>query len=264
MNDPKILLWDLETGYNVATIFSLFNRSGRLPYQSIQQERYIICGAYKTLGAEKVNAISLLGDRERFAEDPTDDYYVVTELYKVLEGADALVAHYGDKFDMKYFNARAIYHGLSPLPDIPTIDTYKIANAKFLFNSNKLDYLGQFLGVGRKIETTEKLWAKCFQGNRKAVQDMVTYNKQDVELLEDVYRKLAPWAQNSQRKLNMNHFYGDGETMTCPRCGGHHLHRRGYYYTTVKKFARFQCQNPSCGAWPKAPIMADGTIGMLR
>lgn len=260
MADPNILLWDLETGYNVATIFSLFTRSGMLPYQAIQQERYIICGSFKTLGKGKTRAVSLLGDRDRFNEDPTDDEFVVRSLHESLSEADALVAHYGDNFDIKFFNSRAIYHGLDPLPEIPQIDTYKIAKNKFLFNSNKLDYLGQFLGVGEKIKTDEGLWAACFQGKVSAVRDMVTYNIQDVDLLERVYQKLAPYAQQAQRKINMNHYYGDNNV--CPTCGSGDLHRRGYRYTRVSKFARFQCQE--CGSWSSAPIRKDETLGVIR
>jgi hypothetical protein len=256
---PNILIWDLETGYNVATIFSLFNKRP-IPPDAIQQERYIICGAYKLLGQGSTRAISLLGDLDRFREDPTDDSYVVRELHKVLSEADALVAHYGDNFDSRYFNTRAVFHGLDPLPDIPQIDTYKIAKGKFLFNSNRLDYLGKFLGLGGKISTNQELWARCYRGEQKAVREMVAYNKQDVDLLEAVYQKLAPYAHQAQRKVNMNLWFGDNNV--CPTCGSDNLHRRGYRYTRVSEFARFQCQ--ACGSWSSAPINTEGKLGKIR
>ncbi len=39
------------------------------------------------------------------------------------------------------------------------MDTLQWAKRRFLFNSNRLDYLGAFLGLGRKLGSTFKLEA---------------------------------------------------------------------------------------------------------
>jgi hypothetical protein len=258
MNEPNILIWDIETAHAIAALFSLYQDS--VPIQNVLQEWYIICASWKWLGKKQVYATSVLDDIERFEKDPNDDYHVLKTLRGVIEQADAIVHHYGDRFDLPKFNTRLLYHGLDPLPDIPQIDTYKICKNKFKFLSNKLDYVGQYLGVGEKITTSPKLWLRCLMGEKDAVREMVKYNKQDVELLERVYVKLAPFAQAAQRKLNMNLWYGDNNV--CPTCGDANLHRRGYRTTRVSKFARFQCQ--SCGTWSSAPIRANGTLGVIR
>lgn len=233
----RIIVWDIETGYNVATIFSLFTKY--TPFTAIQQERYMICAAYTELGSGVMKSISLLGDKARFKKDPADDYYVVTKMHKVLSEADAVIAHYGDNFDMKFFNTRALYHGLPPIPPLIQIDTYKIAKAKFLFNCNKLDYLGQYLGLGKKIATDHKLWLDCLKGNQRAVKDMVTYNRQDVALLEAVYHKLAPYANT---KINLSH----GE-IACPNCASYNLRARGFRSTLTNRYRRYVCND--CGKW---------------
>lgn len=258
MSDPKIIVWDIETNFNLLLSYNLF--TDYIPHDHILQERYLLSVAWKELGSKKVQAVSLLDDPERFAQDPHDDYHIVKTIHEVLSDADAIVHHFGDKFDIRMFNARLIYHGFPPLPDIIQIDTYKIAQSKFRFNSNKLDYLGEYLGLGRKIQTDRQLWIDCWNGDKKAIREMVRYNKQDVELLEQVYLKLAPYAP---AKLNLNHFYGDDEfEPVCPRCGGSHLQQRGKRYTRTNEWVRMQCQE--CGGWSSAPMKQDGSIGKLR
>lgn len=241
MNKPNVLIWDIETGFNVAGIFELFPRNG-IYYKNIINEKYIISAAFKKLGEGKVWAYSLLDDPERFKKDPTDDYVVVKAIHETLSQADAVVAHYGDKYDIKFVNTRSIYHGFGPLPPVIQIDTYKIAKAKFLFNSNRLNYIGNYLGLGSKISTNQALWMDCLRGIKRAVTDMVTYNKQDVLLLEKVYQKLAPYVPAKLNRLLFN----EGDEC-CPLCGSENLKPRGWSYTRTRTYRRFKCGD--CSHW---------------
>ena len=240
MSKPKIILWDIETAHNITATFGMYNVN--IPYQGILEEGYMICGAWKELGKSQVHAVSVMDDPKRFKKNPNDDYHVVKSLHKLLSGADAIIAHYGDNFDIKYLNTRIAYHGLTPLPDIVQIDTYKMCKAKFKFNCNRLDYVGHYLGVGRKIKTDINLWLDCREGKESAIKKMVKYNKQDVRLLEDVYLKLKPFLP---AKVNMNLF---GNTKDkCPGCGSYNLQRRGFRRTRKSIFQRYQCND--CGSW---------------
>lgn len=257
MKSPKILVYDIETSHALAAIFSLFQDS--VPHKNILQEWYIISIAYKWLGAKQTKAVSVLDDIERFKKNPNDDYHVLKTIREVIAEADAIIHHYGDNFDIKKFNTRLLYHGLDPLPPIIQIDTYKICKSKFKFMSNSLDYIGNYLGVGQKINTTPGLWLRCLQGVKSAIREMVGYNKQDVNLLEAVYLKIAPFAP---AHLNLNHFYGSDFERVCPRCGGTSLQSRGLRYTKTTKFRRFQCN--SCRGWASAPQKQNGELGALR
>ena len=237
---PVIYLWDVETGYMSGYFHSLW--VDNLPYVAVETQKYIICAVFKNLLTGEMHKVSLLDDPKRFARDPHDDRYVVKQIHKILSKADAVIAHNGDKFDTKVFNTQNVLHGLPPLPNLIQIDTLKMARNKFKFPSNRLDALGDFLGVGRKIPTNYKLWLDCFQGKKKAVKDMLKYNVQDVLLLEDVYNKLAPYLP---AKLNRQLF--DAQAGSCPSCGSRHVHARGYSYTRTRRAQRYQCQ--SCGHW---------------
>jgi hypothetical protein len=235
MTKPRILFWDIETTHNLAAVFKLFGED-YISHENIVQERYIVCGAWKWDGERQVHGVSVLDDPKRFKRDPTDDRHVVAILDGVLSQADIIVAHNGDKYDIKFHAARALTHGLPPLPPIASVDTLKVAKSRFLFNSNRLDYLGQLLGLGRKKSTPRGLWLDVLRGDARAVRTMLDYNKQDVILLEAVYRKLAPFVKQTR-----NHGIG------CPRCSSHKIQMRGVHRTVSSLYQRYQCQD--CGGW---------------
>lgn len=239
MNKSNILFWDIEVTPMIVTSWSLFKPF--LSYENVLQDWYMICAAWKWQGSNKINSVSLLNDKFRFKEDHTDDYYVIERLHEVLSKADAVVGHNSDKFDLKKFNTRAVYHGFTPIPSLIQIDTLKIAKKKFKFDSNRLDALGEYLGVGRKIKTEYKLWLDCLDGNMAAIRQMVTYNRQDVELLEAIYDILSPY---DVAKLNQNLFH---EGVVCPHCGSHSWHREGHRYTRSGRYQQIQCN--ACGHW---------------
>lgn len=203
-------------------------------------ERYIICAGWKWEGEDKVHTVSTLDDQKRYKKDPHDDQHVVEKLHSVLSKADVIIHHNGDSFDKRYVDTRILKLDLPALPPVTSIDTYKVAKQKFLFNSNKLDYLGQFLGLGKKVKTTPGLWMRVMQGDKDAVLEMVEYNKQDVLLLEKVFLKLRPYcASHVNREL-----YG---SIGCPRCGSNEVQSRGLHRAITKTYQRFCCQD--CGGW---------------
>lgn len=247
----KVLYWDIETSQNLVAVFQLANNDWIDP-SNIVRERYIICAGWLWAGEKKVHTVSVLDDPKRYDKDPYDDEYVVRQLHKVLSEADVIIGHNSDSFDKRYVDTRALVHGLAPLPPITSVDTYKIAKSKFMLNSNKLNYIGGLLKVGEKLPTTPGLWMRVLKGEKKAIRDMVTYNKQDVLLLERVFLKLRPYASNH---INRELF---GET-GCPRCGHHKIQSRGVHKAISRVYRRWQCQNPKCMGWFKSTKAEPGT-----
>lgn len=240
---PRVLIWDIESSFNAILSFQL-KVDGFIPHQNILQERHLYCIGYKWLGEKKIHSISILDDAKRFKNDPHDDFYVVSEFRKILETADAQVYHHGDSFDLPMFNARLAKHGLAPLPKIPSIDTKKVAAQHFRFNSNRLDYLARFLGYKGKMENPPTLWIDAYMGDVDAIKHMEKYCRQDIDINEYIYQKLAPFIKN--HKVNMNMFL---EGARCPSvsCGSTHLQWRGWNRTRTNKYRRFQCSE--CGSW---------------
>jgi len=110
----------------------------------------------------------------------------------------------------------------------------------FSLNSNRLDALGQFLGVGRKLAHTGKhLWLSVMAGDLKAHKKLKEYNIRDVELLERVYLKLRAW---SPTHPNLNFFT---RADACPVCQSNKLRHEGHRYTMTGKRQGFKCKG--CG-----------------
>lgn len=238
--EPRILLFDIETTHNIVAQFDL--KDEYTNPDNIIQERYIVCAAWQWAGESKVHAVSVLDDPKRYAKNPHDDYHVVKVLHELMSEADCWVAHNGDGFDIKYVATRALYHGLTPLPPVTSIDTLKVAKSKFRFNANRLNYLGKFLGLGGKIQTPTGLWLDVLKGNKQAIKTMVDYNKRDVTLLYGVFKKLIPYIPNY---LSRQLFGKQG----CPRCGSAKVQSRGVHRAISRTYQRWQCQ--ACGGWYK-------------
>ena len=205
---PKILIYDLEVSYNIV-------KSWRVGYNlninpaDIIEERKIICVSYKWLGEDQTYNIQWDKDH--------DDKFLLEQFIPVLNEADLIVAHNGDRFDLKWIKTRAIYHDLPMLLNYPQFDTLKVAKKKFNFNSNKLDYISEFLGFENKIKTNMKLWDDIiFKSCPIAMDDMIKYCNMDVELLEKVYNKLVYW------ETPKYHINAENKTSS-PISGGYNL-----------------------------------------
>ncbi len=257
----KILFYDIETSLQTAAIFQLGGNDWIRP-ENLLTERYIISICWQWLGEDKIHSVSLLDDMGRFLKDPTDDTHVLEVFHKIYEQADCTVAHYGDSFDKKYIMTRMLQKGFDPLPPVPSIDTKKICKQQFYFNSNSLDYVGKFLGLGGKINTPSGLWLTILKSGSgpeaiKAIRTMVKYNKRDVALLRDVYFKLRPYISNHiSREL-----FGE---IGCPICGSKKIQSRGTQYAITRSYRRFQCQAKDCRKWFRAQKTDKGSTTQYR
>ncbi len=243
----RTLIYDIETSPNLIWAWQLWNTNAL----KVEQTPYMLSFAYKWLDEKKTEVLAL-PDYEGYEDDPMDDSGLCGDLYELFNEADVVIAHNGNKFDQRFAKGRFLEHGWSPPAPYIEIDTLKIARREFKFQSNKLDSLGEYLGVGRKVEHEgASLWFKCMAGDLKAWSKMKKYNLQDVDLLEAVYLKLRPWIRNHP---NMNKSMSG---VKCGRCGSVHLNRRGTRRTGRYEYQRYQCQ--SCGGWLQERVRSDTT-----
>lgn len=259
MAEPRIILWDIETTHNLAAVFQL-KHNDYINADNIVQERVIVCAAWKELGKAKVSAVSTLDFPASFARNPLDDRRVCETLHGVLSSADVIIAHNGDEYDIKFTKGRMLVHGLPPLPPILSIDTLKVARKQFLLNANNLNYLGSLLKVGNKKPTKQGLWLKVLQGDETAIRQMVTYNKEDVRLLERVFLKLRPHiADHTNRQLFGTSGHG---RLECPRCGSTDVQSRGVHRAMTQTYQRFCCSK--CSGWFRERKATAGTNTRTR
>lgn len=252
--DARVVLFDIETSLATGHFFGGIWETN---ITEVIEQSYMLSFAYKVLG-EKETHIFALPDFKGYSKDKTNDEKLVQKLSDILETADLVVGHNIVRFDIATMNARLVAHSLSPPAPFKTLDTLKVARNKFKFPSNKLDDLGDYLGVGRKRPHTGKhLWMACMKGDKDAWEEMRKYNIQDVVLLERVYKKLSPWATNHPN-VNINTRKMDA----CPHCGSTMLEKRGYRYTRTAECQRYQCL--VCHAWSSGQLETIASKVLIR
>jgi hypothetical protein len=228
----KRLYFDCEVSPNIVYSWNV-GYDLNIGYENILQERAIICISYKWEGSDKTHTLV-------WKEGSDKD--LVKQFVSIINSADEVVGHNGDRFDLKWFRTRCLYHGIKSLPEFKSIDTLKIARNKFKFNSNRLDYIAKFLGLGSKIKTDFNLWVQVMAGDTKALKYMTTYCEMDVVILEKVYKKLEGY---SPHKTHVGVLLG-GDKCDCPKCGSKHTVSDGNSYSASglqKK--RMQCKDCS-------------------
>lgn len=228
----KILILDTETSPNTAYVWGVWQEN--IPLARLIDSSKILCWSAKWLGDNKVMFDSI---------HKSSPKKMLTGIHKLLDEADAVVTFNGDKFDIPVLNKEFLLQGMPPPAPYKSIDIYKTVRRKFRFVSNKLDYISQQLGIGKKHETDFSLWVRCMNKDSEAWAIMKEYNINDVTLLEETYYKVLPWISG-----HINHSVVSG-TLVCPSCGSIHYQRRGYAISKAGKYARFQCTD--CGSWFK-------------
>jgi len=229
----KILLVDIETAPHRVYAWGLWDQDIFL--DQIEEAGYTLCWAAKWLGKPGImfDSIRKSGKRKMLAG-----------IHALLEEADILIHYNGMKFDLPTLNQEFAKNGFAPPAPSQQIDLLQTARGRFKLASNKLDYVAQYLGVGKKFQHKGmSLWRGCMEGDAASWRTMERYNKQDVTLLEDVYFVLRPWVPNHP---NLALFSADDKP-TCTACGSTRLQSRGVQPTLTMTYRRFQCKD--CGTW---------------
>ena len=170
---------------------------------------------------------------------------MLNSIHKLMDEADAIVHYNGLQFDIKMLNGEFLQAGMPPPSPAKHIDLLRVARSQFRFVSNKLDYVSQKLGLGKKTaHEGHELWLKVMNNDRQAWKRMEEYNKNDVILLEKLYNKFKGWISNHP---NHNSF-SDGTV--CPNCSSARLTKQGSFITSSRKYQRYQCKD--CGKWSKS------------
>lgn len=239
----KVLIFDIETSPLVGYLWSKWQNG--IQDDDIIEDWSILCFSAKWLFEE--SKISFKQTKQELKTK--DDSRIVKELWKLLDEADIVIAHNGQKFDIKKANAKFIENRLNLPSSYQVIDTLLHARKKFAFTSNKLDYLGEKLGVGRKLDTPKGMWRAVMQGDYKMLEKMSEYCDQDVTLLEDVYLTMRAYIQPHP---NIGLFVEEN-VQSCTCCGSKNLTNTGKTYaTTVNLYDLFRCDE--CGSLMRSKI----------
>jgi len=227
----RILLLDIETAPNKVYAWGLWDQN--ISINQIVGSGYVLCWAAKWLGSSEMYFGSLQGSTPK---------KMLGAIHRLLEEADVVIHYNGQRFDIPTLNKEFIKNGFPPPAPYKQLDLLRVCKAAFRFESNKLDYVSQALAIGAKVKHEGfELWVKCMDGDEKAWARMGRYNRNDVTLLEKLYRRLRPWIV---RHPNLG---VEKDAVACPKCGSEKVQRRGEQVAQIKRYHRYHCQ--ACAAW---------------
>lgn len=247
VKSPRIILLDIETSPLTAYAWQAFDANAL----KILEFSKILSVSWKDLHSDEVFCKAIC-DYKGYKKGIIDDRRLVEEVWKVLDEADIIISHYGDRFDLPKLNSRFVYHGLTAPSSYKSIDTKKAASKFFKLDSNSLNNIAAYLNLGSKMEHSGfSLWDKCIQGDLDAWKTMKSYNVQDVLLLEKVYLAIRPFIANHP---NLNLVSGESNSdQSCPTCQSISVTKRGFSATKTGTKQRYQCQD--CGSWSSGPFV---------
>jgi predicted RNA-binding Zn-ribbon protein involved in translation (DUF1610 family) len=239
MSNLKILFYDVETSPIEAYTWGLWQQN--ISLNQIIKPTEVLCYAAKWLGEKRIYFDSINNHKGAGASRK-----MLKGIHKLLDEADIVCTFNGIAFDTKHINREFLKHGILPPSPYKQLDLMRVVKRQFKLPSNKLDYISQYIGIGKK-ESHEGfgLWVKCMAGDKKAWAIMEKYNKQDTILLEELYYKLLPWIPNHPGRSTSEY--------ACPSCGSDHLQKRGTAANKTGIYQRYQCS--SCGSWSSGEVI---------
>jgi transposase-like protein len=228
---PKILLFDVETSFYHFVGWGTYKQY--IQHYQITEHQYIISWAAKWLYDENVQSDVVTPEESK----NRDDKRILKSIHKLLDEADIVVGHNGDRFDLRKLRWRFISQGMAPPSPFKIIDTLKVARREFFAPSYKQDFLTKYFKLENKIQTDFQLWVDCEAGIPEKLEEMVEYNRHDVMGLEELYLKIRPYIHNHP---NLGVLMEDD---ICPTCGSKHLQETSsVYLTSANKYPVYKCE----------------------
>lgn len=229
----KILALDIETTPLITYTWGLYNQN--IGINQIQEPSRVMCLAARWIDQPK-KSIQFYSEFEHGRDD------MIEAAWELVDEADALLTWNGISFDEKHLNREFLLADLGPPSPVFSIDMMAQVKRRFRFESNKLDWVSDQIGAGRKVAHAGfQLWLDCMAGDPEAWKKMQRYNEQDVHLLIEDFERLSPWL----KLPNQNLFeYLNG--CPTPFCTGT-PHKRGFRPTQSGTYQRYRC--PECRRW---------------
>lgn len=194
--NASILYFDLEVSKS-----KFYNYGTKVPTKHINiedliQEYYIISWSASYVGNNKIWSGCVTSE----AAQAWSDKDILQPLHDLMMSADVLAGHNVDTYDIKRANTRFLLNGIEPVlvganGGKKTIDTLKIARSKFAFESNKLDYISQRLGLRPKDDIRNRDWLKIVDhGDEATLKKVNHYCRGDVKNGKGILERLMKYS----------------------------------------------------------------------
>ena len=252
----KYLYWDLETSYMQGYFFDIWNIN--IAMSQVTKQSHLLSASWAMNDEEPVG-VRLTPEDVKTG----NDLEVVVKLIEAINSCDVVVTFNGKKFDVKKLNTRALYWGLPPVVIPRHVDLMQDAKRLFKFPSNSMQNISQYLGEDGKISTGgSRLWQRCaeyknYDACDSALQEMLTYNLQDIVATRDLHKRFMGWSKNTPNiatitKQVQGRDLKEDTELLCIHCGSNDVSKimvdgvakKGY--TAVSSFDLYRCGESDC------------------
>lgn len=247
MNQPRIIIFDLETGPDLTEALNCWTQLSNYPGQTLKgQLQSVWCFGWKVLGSSE-SEVKCAWDFPSWSRDVNDDRELLSYAHAVLSSADALVTQNGRRFDFPVLQTRLMKWDMDILdPDILHVDTKCPKRGNVSLISKSLNNMGRFFLDEMKMDHEGwQLWVKTHGRDMVAAETMRQYCNQDVLLLEKLYRKLRPLLT----KIPNHNLFNPMREKVCPHCGSTRLRSNGWRTNETRRYKRYICTD--CRKWSR-------------
>lgn len=228
----KILVADVETLPHQVDVWGFYNQN--IGLNQVNKVGRMCCYASKWLGEPEITF--------KAASDEISRGIMLDTLWKQMDEADAIIHYNGINFDIRVIQTEFAKEGYALPSPSKQIDILREVKRNFRLPSNKLDFVLQYFGLGKKVEHEgHELWQRVRRNEAAAWKKMEEYNRGDVILLEKLYYYIRGYIQNHP---NVGLFVNSEEPV-CRICGSTDLVKKGKEHTQLSSYQRFKCK--SCG-----------------
>ena len=244
--EAKICLIDLECSPTLSWNYGQYESNA----VKVEKPPVLLSFAWKWLGEKETKCVCIA---DFSLEDRFDCSPVVDKLWEVFDEAQVIVTH-NVRFDVPLANAFFLRSGKNPPSPYKTFCTLQTARRFFRVDNNKLNYLGELLGVGQKEKITNAdTWYDVLFGSgrvrKEANRLLKKYNIQDVDLLEKIYYKLMPFSHSHPNVALLS-----GHMSCCPKCGASKGFRVRSYRKTGTQISGVQYSCDNCHSYITRPL----------
>lgn len=204
----KRLFYDIETSFCQGSFWRPGYNQTITPEQILRYAQ-IICVSWKWEGEDKIHHLD-------WGLEEQCDKKLLQVFIEQLDSADEIVAHNGDRFDIKWIRARAAFHGIDMRPRYQAIDTYKLCKKYLALPSYKLGAIANYYSLESKKDPGGlQTWIDVIVNKKKeALERMLEYCDGDIITLEAVFNHLRTYFEHSLNYAALH----DCDKFMCPEC----------------------------------------------
>ena len=125
------------------------------------------------------------------------DRGLTESLVDAMKSFDIIGTYYGTGFDIPFIRSRADYHRID-FPEFGSIyhwDLYFRVRSKYKLHRCSLAAITAFLDIPGKTPLDISVWFKAKYGDREALKNILEHNRQDVLILESLYKRIGKYSK---------------------------------------------------------------------